>query len=320
MNDVKERVMKIDQFEKIATHAHQLMADQDFDSIAVAAIDFKSNQYLAFEFQNGIRHLEPFLFFDLASLTKALTNSAVRLKYPDFFDHNLDLLLNHKAGLPLGGRLSKKGWKEFIQQYDIKESETLYSDYSSLRTMLELEKKSGKSLKELCSFYFDEELVYWNELPEYALTPKSGMREKKDIHKEVHDDNCFVINQFVSHAGLFATIDGLAKSLLNLNQQTSMIQQLQQKFKSFDHANRFIFGFDHPQDLENTLAGKGCSTNTFGHLGFTGTSFWIDSDKSVGHIILTNATQNYWYSRAGLTKIRKELGTELWHLLYCQEK
>lgn len=302
-------------FEKIATHTHQLMLEQDFDSIAIAAIDFKTNQYLALEFQNGVRHLEPYLFFDLASLTKALTNSAVRLKYPELFDTKLDLLLNHKAGLPLGGRLSKKGWREFILQYDIKESETLYSDYSSLRTMLELEKKTGKNLKELCSFYFDEELVYWNELPEYALTPMSGMREKKAIHKEVHDDNCFVLNHFVSHAGLFATIDGLAKSLINLNNETSMIQQLQQKFKTFDHHQRFINGFDHPQDLTNTLAGTGCSANTFGHLGFTGTSFWIDSDRAVGHIILTNATQHYWYSRAGLTKIRKELGTQMWEML-----
>lgn len=307
--------MDTESFEKIATHTHQLMLEQDFDSIAVAAIDFKSNEYLALEFQNGIRHLDPYLFFDLASLTKALTNSVVRLKHPELFDTKLDLLLNHKAGLPLGGRLSKKGWREFILQYEVKESETLYSDYSSLRTMLELEKKTGKSLKELCSFYFDEELVYWNELPEYAITPMSGTREKRPIHKDVHDDNCFVINHFVSHAGLFSTIDGLAKSLLNLNQETSMITQMQTAFKSFNQSQRFMNGFDHPQDLENTLAAKGCSAHTFGHLGFTGTSFWIDSDRSVGHIILTNATQHYWYSRAGLTKIRKELGSELWSFL-----
>lgn len=307
--------MDSNQFEEIALHAHQLMSEQDFDSIAVAAIDFKKNQFLCFEFQNGVRHLEPFLYFDLASLTKALTNSAIRLKQPELFDPKMDLLLNHQAGLPLGGRLSKKAWKEFIFAYEVKESETLYSDYSSLRTMLELEKKSGKSLKDLCSFYFDEELVYWNELPEYALTPMSGMREKKPIHKEVHDDNCLVLNQFVSHAGLFATIDGLAKSLLNLNKETAMITQMQEKFKTFNQSQRFINGFDHPQDLENTLAAKGCSAHTFGHLGFTGTSFWIDSDRSVGHIILTNATQHYWYSRAGLTKIRKELGSELWSFL-----
>ena len=36
--------MDSNQFEEIALHAHQLMSEQDFDSIAVAAIDFKKNR------------------------------------------------------------------------------------------------------------------------------------------------------------------------------------------------------------------------------------------------------------------------------------
>ena len=290
----------------------ELMYNQNFDCLAYSKINFSNHTYEALEYSEGEFSNEPYLYFDLASLTKPLTNSAVKLKHPELFDKNMDLLLNHRAGLPLGGRLSRVGWQEFLWQYQIKESETLYSDYSSLRTMLELEKKSKKTLKELCSYYFDEELIYWNELPEYAITPVTGMREKKLITHEVHDDNCLVLNKFVSHAGLFATIDGLSKSLLNLNKEVKMLEQLKNEFKTHDHSLRFILGFDHPQDLENTLAGKGCSKNTFGHLGFTGTSFWIDIEKNIGHVILTNATQNYWYSREGLTKIRKELGRLSW--------
>lgn len=288
------------------------MHNQNFDSVAYAYIDFSQKSFTSCEWSEGEFSCEPYLFFDLASLTKPLTNSAVRLKYPEIFDSKMNLLLNHRAGLPLGGRLSKKGWQDFLWQYEVLESETLYSDYSSLRTMLEIEKKTQKKLKELCSYYFDEEMVYWNELPEYATTPITGMREKKYITHQVHDDNCLVINQFVSHAGLFATVDGVAKSLLNLDREVKLLEKLTSEFKTHDHTKRFILGFDHPQDLENTLAGKGCSKNTFGHLGFTGTSFWIDTEKKIGQVLLTNATKNFWYERKGLNDLRKNLGQLGW--------
>jgi CubicO group peptidase (beta-lactamase class C family) len=67
-------------------------------------------------------------------------------------------------------------------------------------------------------------------------------------------------------------------------------------------------------DKANTLAGLGCSENTFGHLGFTGTSFWIDLEKARGAVILTNATQSYWYERSGLTNLRKTIGEAIWKL------
>ena len=62
----------------------------------------------------------------------------------------------------------------------------------------------------------------------------------------------------------------------------------------------------------DTLAGNGCSQATAGHLGFTGTSVWIDFEKEVGHIILSNATQNYWYEKAGLNQLRRTIGQLVW--------
>ena len=44
--------------------------------------------------------------------------------------------------MPAWGLLPNFGWKEQILNYSIKESETLYSDFSALRVMLELEKKN----------------------------------------------------------------------------------------------------------------------------------------------------------------------------------
>ena len=290
------------------------MGEQHFDSIAVGVVDFKNKSFESFEYQADVMSSKPYLYFDLASITKAMTNSAVRLVQPELFDQKTMLLLNHKAGLPMGGLLSKKTWREELLAYDIKESETLYSDYSSLRCMLEIEKKSGKKLKELCSFYFDPELVHWKELPENSFSPETGVRNKKIISGEVHDNNCFNIGEFISHAGLFATIDGFCRSLINLNQKAQMCEKIQEAFKTHQSVDRYIQGYDHVMDPENTLAGRGCSNKTFGHLGFTGTSFWIDLEQLKASVIFTNATQSYWYERSGLTHLRKTLGEEIWKL------
>ena len=209
------------------------LQNQHFDCLAVGVIDFKNKRFESFEIADkNIVSSKPYLYFDLASLTKALTNSAVRLKSPELFDHNNKLLLNHKAGLPSGGLLSKLKWKEEILSYDIIESPTLYSDYSSLRCMLEIEKKSHKKLKELCSYYFDKDLLHWTELSTDQLSPEYGIRNKKIISGEVHDNNCFNIRTFVSHAGLFATIDGVCKSLLNLDNLTNMNEIVLNEFKA----------------------------------------------------------------------------------------
>jgi hypothetical protein len=292
-----------------------LLGQQHFDSLAVGVIDFKNNSFESFEISaTNIVSSKPYLYFDLASLTKPLTNSAVRLKHPELFDENNMLLLTHTAGLPSGGLLSKKTWREEILAYDIKKSPTLYSDYSSLRCMLEIEKKSGKKLKDLCSYYFDPEMVHWKDLPENSFSPEYGVRNKKIVSGEVHDNNCYNIGEFVSHAGLFATVDGLCRSLLNLNQKAKMLEQLQEAFKTHINDDRFILGFDHVMDPEATLAGKGSTIKTFGHLGFTGTSVWIDSQTGKGSVILANGTQTYWYDKAGLNHMRRTIGEAIWKI------
>ncbi len=299
--------------DEIKKLAKQLMDNQHFDTLAVGVIDFKTKKYESFELSAEVFSPKPYLYFDLASLTKPLTNSAICLKYPELFDPNIMLLLNHKAGLPVGGLLSKKTWKEEIFSYTIAESETAYSDYSSLRCMLEIEKKSKKSIEELCSYYFDKNLMHWTKLPENSFSPEYGIRNKKIVCGEVHDNNCFNIGTFITHAGLFATIDGLCQSLLNLDELGRMCEQVQKIFSTNPKStDRFILGFDRVLDPENTLAGKGCSPNTFGHLGFTGTSFWIDLNSMIGSVILTNATQTYWYERSGLNQLRRNLGEAIW--------
>ena len=287
---------------KIKKKALDLMPEQDFDCLAVGVVDFKNQNYDFFE-------LGDFNFYDLASVTKPLTLASSYFKDPKIFDESMELLLEHRGGLKAWGRLSHKGWREQLLSYDIQSSDTLYSDFSALRLQLEIEKKVGP-LKEYCGYFWKGNLCNWKDVENWQDCPITGYRNGALIQGEVHDDNAFVINEFVSHAGCFSNISSLAESLISLDQQTRFVSEM----KELPRSQRYVKGWDTVENPSDTLAGNGCSPLTFGHLGFTGTSVWIDPEQMKGSIILTNGTRKYWYSRAGLTTLRKELGQMIWVL------
>jgi len=300
-------------FTQIKKIISSLMPTGPMDALAVGVIDFNAKSFEAVEanLNEGSVHYspEPLLYFDLASLTKPLTNSLSYFLKPDAFDKNIDLCLNHRGGLPAWGLLPHIGWKEQILSYPIKESDTLYSDFSALRVMLELEKK-GIDQKKICSEVWDKETMYWTELPAWYPTPQFGFKNSRPNFGRVHDPNAWTINSFCSHAGLYSTVDGLCRTLLNYQNKTDFISKVKADLSK--HQNRFAHGWDRVVNPDDTLAGKGCSNNTFGHLGFTGTSIWIDADKMKGHVILSNATKYHWYDKTNLNDIRRAVGETVW--------
>jgi hypothetical protein len=284
-----------------------IFAECPFDHVAAAFIDFDSKKITTTQ-----RGYQGDIWFDLASLSKALTLASTYHQHPELFGKDEILLLEHRAGLPSWGRLSKNSWRETVSKYSIVDTPHLYSDFSALRTMLELEKKSGKKLEELCSPIWDEELLHWLKLPEYFHSPETGFRRKKVVRGQVHDDNAFVIREFVSHAGMFGTVKGVSQTLLNLEEKTGFLNHIKNLFETGHKHGRFLRGWDTVEDQETTLAGKGCGPVTFGHTGFTGTSLWMDADQRVGWVLLTNSTQNYWYHRKKLNELRRTLGEIAW--------
>ena len=290
-----------------------LMPSGPMDALGVGIIDFNKKTFNAFDansFQQGIKFSsEPNLYFDLASLTKALTNSLSYFLKKDSFDKNMELCLGHRGGLPAWGLLPKNGWKEQVLNYPIKESETLYSDFSALRVMLELSRK-GVDQKEICKKVWDQETVYWTDLPEWYPKPQFGYKNGRPNFGKVHDPNAWTIGEFCSHAGLFSTTDGLCRTLLNYQEQTDFISKVKSDLKT--HQHRFSYGWDRVVNHQDTLAGTGCGPSTFGHLGFTGTSIWIDPDKMLGHVILSNTTKFHWFDKTNLNDLRKAIGEVAW--------
>ncbi len=289
------------------------MLKQSFDSMALGLVDFKDKSFETLDLIDPTySELGP-VFFDLASLTKPLTFGCAALVRPELLnEQDLLLLSEHRSGLPIWGRLSHRGWEEEILSFKIQESETAYSDFGALRLQLEMEKRLGHSIYDLITPLWHEELTSWLDLPMHASFTPTGERGRSIIWGEVMDDNAFVIKKKVSHAGLFATIEGLCQTLINIDKKHDLLVAMTQNISK--SSNRFVRGWDSTRGNQESLAGAGASELTFGHLGFTGTSIWIDPKSSRGYVLLTNATQNYWHERSELNSMRRGLGAALWSL------
>lgn len=275
--------------------------NSDADAAAFSVLDFKSKQ---FDFVvEGVANDD--IWFDLASLTKPLTNSYVALKNKKELS-DLESILNHKAGLPAWAILDRRNWREHILSFKPQASETLYSDLSALRFMLEAEKKLKINYKDYLDEFWQGRIKYWLDLKDSDLTLQNGYFRGKANFKSVHDPNAHNIKEPLSHAGVFGTIRGLSQVLLDMDKEVGLLDT----FKSAKVEDRFNFGFDTAQG--ESLAGAGFGAKTFGHLGFTGTCFWISPDHGVGWVLLTNSTKHYWFNKKGLNDLRKSLGEIVW--------
>lgn len=286
------------------------LLSHDIDAVGVGIIDFNNSKYKTKTYQKINDQIveNSNIYFDLASLTKILTNSAIYLKYQDKMTFEDRLLIEHRAGLPSWGLLSRSTWKEQILSYEIKETQTLYSDFSALRFMLEIQKKLKIDYKLELSSLYDKDLKHWLDLDILNETVQNGYVNFRPNLKSVHDPNAYNIKEFLSHAGLFSTTDGLAQTIVNFNKELDLINKVQSNI----HENRYVLGWDRVQGISTTTAGEGCSNDTFGHLGFTGTSIWIDPIYRKGIIILTNTTKHFWNDRKDLNNFRKKLGEITW--------
>lgn len=288
--------------------AKDFLKKSNADAVAIATLDFKKKSFECFQLEKSGQNLlndECDIYFDLASLTKPLINAFNFIAH-DIKDKNLELLLNHRAGIPAWGILQRDNWKEQILNFKIHESSTLYSDYSALRFMLEFEKCTGKKLEDIYQDNLDSEVKFWKNLTNERLLQYGFYNNEPNIGR-VHDPNASNLNCFTSHAGLFSTIDGLSRTLVNFDSKFDLLSRFSTK-----SLHRFRYGFDTVENPHNTLAGPGCSDLTFGHIGFTGTSFWIDPKRDTGHIILSNATKYHWYDKQELNILRKKVGEIIW--------
>jgi CubicO group peptidase (beta-lactamase class C family) len=113
------------------------------------------------------------------------------------------------------------------------------------------------------------------------------------IQGEVQDENASVLGGVAGHAGLFSTAGDLAifaHALLNDGRPIlrAATVELFSRRESMPPGTSRALGWDTPS--APSQSGKYFSPRSFGHLGYTGTSLWIDRERQLSIALLTNRT------------------------------
>ena len=113
------------------------------------------------------------------------------------------------------------------------------------------------------------------------------------IQGEVQDENASGLDGVAGHAGLFAGAEDLAifaHAMLSGGRpilRPETVALFTRRESSPLNTSRAL-GWDTPSSPSQS--GKYFSANSFGHLGYTGTSLWIDPERQLSVTLLTNRT------------------------------
>ena len=129
----------------------------------------------------------------------------------------------------------------------------------------------------------------------FAATEKCPWRGRT-IQGEVHDENAYAMGGYSGHAGLFSTageVYFLARLLMDhaLSLRSDLFEPA--TVRLFFERQSLIpgcgraLGWDMPAAV-GSAAGRYFSPRSVGHLGFPGTSLWMDLEKDVQVVFLTN--------------------------------
>lgn len=145
----------------------------------------------------------------------------------------------------------------------------------------------------------------------FAATELCPLRGRL-LNGEVHDDNAFMLGGSAGHAGLFGTAHAvweLLQGLLSAEQRYMrhpiFTREVLGDFFQCQFGTTWALGFDTPAAVGSS-AGSCFSKGSVGHLGFTGTSFWMDRQRQVIAVLLTNRVHPSRYN-VGIKQFRPGL-------------
>ena len=265
--------------------------------------------------------------YDLASLTKVVgTTTAVMIlfdegkirlddqvvKYvPEFGGGAKDqvtirMLLEHRSGLPAGRDLwrltqTPEEARAAVLSTPLFAPPGQYVEYSDLGADVLgfiVEAVSGQRLDQfldqrvftplgMTDTHFRPDVSLRGRIAPTELTPPRGY----PLRGEVHDENAFALGGVAGHAGLFSTASDLAvfaQMLLNGGSYngTRIVADSTVKLFTRRAAGTRALGWDTCGG--HGSCGKYLGDNAYGHTGFTGTSLWIDPDREMFVVLLTN--------------------------------
>lgn len=159
------------------------------------------------------------------------------------------------------------------------------------------------------SFYNPANVGPWisNRIPP---TERDTVYRHKLMLAEVHDERAYYLDGVAGHAGLFSNAYDLsvyAQMLMNGGSYAGRQYLKPEVVKTFttrqSPSGTRALGFDTKSETFST-AGTLTSPAAYGHTGFTGTSLWIDPERNLAIIILTNRVHPYRSYGKHISEIR----------------
>ncbi len=187
---------------------------------------------------------------------------------------------------------------------------TLFNPPVALRRQTAASEKGNMFERQTCI-----EKGYLNADPKIPVATSPGSDSGRPAFRtgtiwgEVHDGNAYFMDGVAGHAGLFSTA-GDVFVLANhfLAGKTSLLKA---KTCELFHTNFTPDKNEHRSfafqlaSTPGSAAGSKMPSSAFGHLGFTGTSLWIDPENERVFILLTNRTHDHGLPFVNLNSVRR---------------
>ena len=255
------------------------------------------------------------------SLTQTLATLLEETKGVPWGQVCLRGLLSHQSGLPAWRPFYQsfpptfssepdfrqkriKAVLEMILKEPIDQSSPPTSKYSDLGYMvlgLVVERVTGQSLAdftrerifnlvEASPLVFGIHYIKGDVLDKFAPSEEDPWRGRL-LQGEVHDENAAVLGGIAGHAGLFGTaqaVGQITKAWLDSygGKPSLFKRDVVRQFVKAQPGTSWGLGWDTPS--QPSSSGQWFSPESFGHLGFTGTSIWIDPVRELEVIFLSN--------------------------------
>jgi serine-type D-Ala-D-Ala carboxypeptidase len=221
----------------------------------------------------------------------------------------LRMLLAHSSGLPAYIKLfqtsaNKQDLRSQALQVPLTAAPGAHAEYSDIGFILlgeVLQTLTGGPLDQFCG----REIFARLNLGQTTFNPPAAWKpaippteddrtfRHRLIQGEVNDENASVLGGVAAHAGCFSTVLDVSVFAQCLLQGGAPLVK-KETLEIFTHRQDLppgtssALGWDTP--TQPSQSGKYFSSRSYGHLGYTGTSLWIDPDRQLSVTLLTNRT------------------------------
>lgn len=199
-----------------------------------------------------------------------------------------------------------------IKKSPLGEKKYLYSDLTFIIATGIIDRLTGQKWTDYVTDSIYHKLGAWdmvfNPYLKYPLsrivpTEYDSLFRKQQLHGTVHDEGAAMLGGISGHAGLFATANDLMKLMEmyrrsgNYGGEQLIAKNVIERYSAVqfpDNNNRRGLGFDKPSlgmeklTQQQAYPTKGASPGSFGHSGYTGTFVWIDPDREITYVFLSN--------------------------------